>query len=99
MIYTYADTFVVNSIPIEELEDAETKALTNLDNQGVIDPFYLENMCKALVYIDLGGVQLEAGQEMMDKVDYYRKQYSYYSNANTNTGADNTVMSAEIGRG
>ncbi len=96
--YTYQDTFIVNSIEDVDLETAEIKALENLSKQGVIDPYYLENMCIPLVYIDLAGIQLET-PEMQDKIDYYRKQYNYYSNANQNTGADNTVMSMEIGRG
>ncbi len=96
--YQYDDTFIINSVTDQELEDAETKALTNLGKQGVVDTYYLEQMCIPLVYIDLAGQQLEA-PEMMEKIDYYRKQYNYYSNANQQTGADNTVMSAEIGRG
>ncbi len=96
--YQYDDTFIINSVTEQELEDAETKALTNLGKQGVVDTYYLEQMCIPLVYIDLAGQQLEA-PEMMEKIDYYRKQYNYYSNANQQTGADNTVMSAEIGRG
>ncbi len=96
--YQYDDTFIINSVTEQELEDSETKALTNLGKQGVVDTYYLEQMCIPLVYIDLAGQQLEA-PEMMEKIDYYRKQYNYYSNANQQTGADNTVMSAEIGRG
>ena len=97
LTYTYSDTYIINSIDIEEHETAETKALTDLGKQGVTDTFYLEEMCKALVYIDLGTKQLEA-EGMSDRVSSYRKEYLRYSQMDNFDDADGGVVSGTIGR-
>ena len=97
MIYNYTDTFIVDSVEVEELTDAETKALLALDRQNITDDFYREALCLCLVYIDLAGKQLEV-EEMKDKVAYYRKEYDNYMKAYQNNGSDAEVCSYKIGR-
>ena len=97
LTYSYTDDFVVNSVLAADLEVSETKALADLAKQGVTDTFYLEEMCKALVYIDLGGKQLEA-EGMKDKVDHYRKEYNRYNKMNLHDDTDEGVYSALMGR-
>ncbi len=96
--YTYDDTFIVNSVTTEKIDDAEVVALENLSKQSVTDPYYLEQMCLCLVYIDLAIKQSES-PEMEDRVKLYTKRYNYFSNENKNIGSDSTVSSAQIGRG
>jgi len=93
--YTYTDTFILNGVEDIEIETAEIKALKDLEKQGVTDVFYLEEMCKCLVYIDLSIKQQEA-EEMDSRTKRYKEEYDRYSKMNTNT--DKTVGSFEIGR-
>ncbi len=95
--YTYSDTYIMNSIDPLDVDTAEAKALADLTKQGVEDEFYLEEMCKCLVYIDLGGKQLEA-EEMSDRVSHYRKEYDRYNKMDLNDGQDETTTSVAIGR-
>ena len=97
MQYDYSDTYIVNSITPDELEAAEAKALTDLGLQGVTDPFYLEELCKCLVYIDIGGRQLEA-EGMSDRIEHYRKEYTRYTQMNDFNHVDEGVVSGTVGR-
>lgn len=97
LTYNYSDTYIVNSVSEEDHETAETKALTDLNKQGVTDVFYLEEMCKCLVYIDLGTKQLEA-EGMAERVAQYRKEYLRYSQMDTFEDKDNGVIAGAIGR-
>ena len=98
LTYSYEDTFIMNSIDAADQETAETKALADLAKQGVTDTFYLEQMCKCLVYIDLGTQQLEA-EGMNDRVNQYRKEYLRYQQMESHDNADAGVYSGEIRRG
>ena len=75
--YTYEDTYIVNSVTDIELDEAEVKALVDLGKQDITDEYYLEEMCKCLVYINLASKQLEA-EGMGDRVSHYRKEYNRY---------------------
>lgn len=97
-VYQYLDTYITNSIPLDELEDAETDALSDLTLQGVTDEYYLGKMCQCLVYIELATRQLEA-EGMLDRVTQYRAEYKRYSQMNSHEATDSGVFSSEIGRG
>ena len=97
LIYSYSDTYIINSVSTEDHETAEAKALVDLGKQGVTDENYLEEMCKCLVYIDLGIKQLEA-EGMNDRVSQYRKEYLRYSQMDLFDGNDGGVLSGKIGR-
>jgi len=97
MIYEYTDTYIISSLEEPEIQAAEDKALTDLGKQGVTDPFYLEELCKCLVYIDLATSQLEA--ENMDKrIAQYREEYKRYSKMQTHDNSDKGVSTVTIGR-
>ncbi len=96
--YTYDDTFITNSIDTIELDAAEAKALQDLDKQGFTDPFYVEELCKCLVYIDLAIKQSESGEEMQKRVTQYTKVYDRYRSMQDHNGSDAAVGSVEIGR-
>ena len=96
--YEYLDTYIVNSLDISEIENAETKALTDLANQEVTDVFYLEEMCKCLVYVELGARQLEA-ENMSDRVAHYRKEYNRYNTMDLHGNTDEGIYSATLERG
>jgi len=81
-----------------DLEASETKALTDLNKQGVTDAFYLEEMCKALVYIDLAIKQGES-EAMNERISHYRKEYNRYNTMNLHNNVDEKIYSVEIGRG
>lgn len=105
LAYTYEDTYIMNSVEISAQEASETKALTDLGMQGVTNAFYLEEMTKCLVYIDLAGTQLEA-ELMKDKVDHYTKTYKRYAQMDNIydedggvAAVDDGVYSGKIGRG
>lgn len=96
--YTYDDTYIVTAIPEDELEQAETDALTDLNKQGVTDEYYLEQMTKCLVYITLAGRQLET-ENMKEKADHYNHEYKRYQQMATYENKDQGVLSGTIGRG
>ena len=98
LIYQYTDTYIVSNVDIADIEIAETKALADLDKQGITDTLYLEEMCKALVYIDLGGKQLES-EGMNYKVAHYRKEYDRYSRMDLFDATDEGVFSGTLERG
>ena len=95
--YIYKDTYIINSIDVDELEAAETDALTDLGKQGVTDAYYLEKMTLCLVYIVLGTQQLEA-EGMKERVDQYRKEYTRYSQMDNFDSQDDGVVAGSIGR-
>ena len=95
--YAYPDTYIMNSVDVEDQEISETKALNDLGKQGITDEFYLEEMCKCLVYIDLGNQQLEA-EGMSDRVNQYRKEYLRYSQMDLFDNEDGGVVYGKIGR-
>jgi len=97
-IYEYQDTFVINSVDPDDLDKAEQDAITDLENQGVTNVFYKEKMRECLVYVALGGLQIEA-DGMQEKIDYYRKEYARYSKMDLTDGTDEPIYSVEIGRG
>ncbi len=96
--YEYDDDYIISSVTQPEIDAAELKALNDLGKQGVVDGFYLGNMCTCLVYIDLAGKQLES-EGMTDRVSYYRKEYDRYNQMDLNNGQDETTISVSIGRG
>jgi len=98
LTYDYTDDYIINSVATADHEAAETKALADLSKQGVTDEFYLEEMTKCLVYMDLAGNQLEA-EGMKDRVEHYRKEYLRYSQMENHNDADGGVFSGTIGRG
>ncbi len=95
--YTYDDDYITSQVEAAEIEAAETKALNDLEKQGVVEGFYLGNMCMCLVYIDLAGKQLES-EGMSDRVSYYRTEYKRYSQMNLHENQDQGVISGTIGR-
>lgn len=97
LIYSYSDTYITNSASADDIQNAEDDALIDLGKQGVTDTFYLEKMCKCLVYISLGTEQLEA-EGMKDRIEQYRKDYTRYQNMTNFDGTDEGVHSIEIGR-
>lgn len=97
MVYVYEDVFIVGSLELSEIEDAETKAIHDVTKQGVEDEFYIEQMVKCLVYIDLATRQVEA-EGMKDKISSYNKTYDRYSRMNTTTGGDEMVGTVTLGR-
>lgn len=97
LAYSYDDTYIVNSIDVADLELSETKALTDLGKQGVTDAFYLEEMCKCMVYIDLGTKQLEA-EGMSDRLSQYRKDYLRYTQMDIFDNEDAGTHAGAIGR-
>ena len=96
--YEYLDTYIVNSLDISEIENAETKALLDLGKQGVIDEDYLREMCICMVYIELGGRQLEA-ENMSDRVAHYRKEYNRYNTMDLHGNTDEGIYSGTLERG
>ncbi len=96
--YTYDDTYVVDSIDTIELDTAEAKALQDLGKQGVTDPFYLEEMCKCLVYMTLAIRQSEADETMSNRVTQYTKVYDRYRSMVDHGDHDAAVGSVSIGR-
>lgn len=97
LTYIYADTYIINSVSTSDHETAETKALTDLGKQGVTDTFYLEEMTKCLVYIDLGTKQLEA-EGMSERLSQYRKEYDRYTRMDNFDSVDEGVFCGEVGR-
>ena len=95
--YTYDDTYIVNSIDDTELTQVEADALLDLEKQGVTDPYYVEQLCKCLVYITLSGRQLES-EGFQEKADHYNKEYLRFSKMNTHGNTDKGTFSATIGR-
>ena len=96
LTYSYTDTYIVNSVDTADIETAETKALADLGQQGVTNTFYLEEMCKCLVYIDLANKQLEA-EGMQERADAYRKEYLRYSQMDNIYDADEGIDAVDDG--
>ncbi len=97
MLYTYEDEYITNGVDASEIEAAETKAMNDLDKQGVVDGFYLGNMTQCLVYIDLASRQLEA-ENMQERIDNYRKEYLRYTQMNNHNNVDEGIFTGKIGR-
>jgi len=72
--YTYDDTFIVDSVSLEELGAAEAKAIEEVQKLNIADPLYVEEMVKARVYATLAMRQLE-NDGMGDKYAAYNKEF------------------------
>jgi len=88
-IYTYEDSFIVDSIDIATLDDKEAKAIIEVGKLNITDTFYIEKLVVAKVYITLALAQLE-NEGMEAKYRGYSKEFNnYLSLAKTNSSPSN----------
>lgn len=97
MVYTYKDKFIVNSVESDELEDAELRAIEEMDVLNVTDEPFKGMLVVYSVYMELALSQLEA-EGMKDKYDSYSKQFTKYLTL-ASKGTVSSVSNIPIGRG
>jgi len=95
--YTYEDTFVVNSIEETELRDVEDNAYIDVQKQNVTDEYYIEELVKSLVYMELSIRQAEA-DGFGEKLSGYKKKYERILRMQRHGDSDSGIFSINIGR-
>lgn len=97
-IYAYSDSFIVDSVDSIEIDNAESKAIEEVEKIGITDLFYKEKAVVAKVYITLATLQLE-NEGMSEKRKAYERDFKHYvSLAKTNSSTSN-ISTIPIVRG
>ena len=94
---SYDDTFIINSVSVEDHEKAEADSIVEAGKLLVVEPYYLEKIVVYLTYIRLVGLQIEA-EGMATKASHYRKEYDRTMKMSRHGDTDAGVFSAAIGR-
>jgi len=97
MVYDYEDEFVINSIDPLVLSQGETDSITEVELIGTFDEPHKGNLVKALVYMKMAILQLEA-EGMQEKYDAYSNEFKRVLNV-AKTTSPATVSNIPIGRG
>ena len=97
-IYTYDDSFIVDSIDAAELDNEELKAIEEVEKVGISDAFYKEKAVVSKVYIELSLMQLE-NDGMNDKYKAYKEKYKEYISLAKNNSSSANVSTMPIARG
>jgi len=98
MVYQYDDTFLIDSIDLDELEKKEQDAIIEINKLGITDEFYAEKLVKSRVYMLLALNQLE-NEEMREKYRFYEKEFNRYFNIAKNKNAFTNIGNIPINRG
>ena len=96
-IYTYSDSFVVDSIEAVILEQKEADAIAEADMLGLTEEPYRERLVTASTMRQLCILQLE-NEGMQDKLAAYNADYNRYWNIDRTKSVTN-VSNIPIGRG
>lgn len=97
-IYTYDDTFIVDSVDPIELDNAEANAIKEVEKIGIIDEFYKEKAVVAKAYVTLATLQLE-NDGMIDKRRAYENNFKYYVSLAKNNSSSTNISTIPIMRG
>ena len=97
-IYTYNDSFIVDSVDSLEIDSAENKAVLEVDKIGITDEFYKEKAVVSRVYVTLATLQLE-NDGMSDKRRAYEKDFSHYINLAKTKSSTSNISTMPIMRG
>ena len=97
MTYEYDDDFVINSINPLVLADKEEEAILEVDGIGTFEEPYRGKLVKALVYMTLAIMQLEA-EGMNEKYKAYSNEFKRVLNTAQTTSPAN-VSNIPVGRG
>ncbi len=97
-IYTYNDSFIIDSVDSVEIDNAEANAILEVEKIGIVDEFYKEKAVVSRVYVTLSTLQLE-NDGMSDKRRAYENDFKHYITlAKTNSSTTN-VSTIPIARG
>ena len=104
MIYSYSDSFIIDSLANGELEKYENEAIKFVDKLQIEDTDYKERLVVSRVYMLASAAQLE-NDGFKDKYTIYEKEYKRLLDeailaAKEASGVKNndTVYSVKIGR-
>ena len=98
LTYEYDDTFITNSVALDDQEKAEVNAMIEAEMLGVTSVYLLEKIIISLVYQALCGLQLES-DGMKEKKSFYSKEYDrYLSMSRHGNTVDKGLYSIPIGR-
>ncbi|MRJ06247.1 MAG: hypothetical protein C6I01_01845 [Epsilonproteobacteria bacterium] len=75
MLFEYLDKFLINGVTEEELEVIEGQKYKEVTEKlGITDPFWAEKLTKALVYMEIAKINLEA-EGMKEKYEIYKEEF------------------------
>lgn len=97
-IYTYDDTFIVDSVDPIELDNTEAKAIEEVDKIGITDEFYKEKAVVSKVYATLATLQLE-NNGMSEKRKAYESEFRHYVSLAKNNSSTTNVSTIPVIRG
>ena len=97
-IYTYDDSFIVGSVDSDELDNAENKAIEEVEKLGITDIFYKEKAVVAKVYVELSLSQLE-NDGMDAKYKAYKDKFKEYVALAKNNSSSSNISTIKIARG
>jgi len=97
-IYTYNDSFIIDSVDSVEIDNAEANAILEVEKIGIVDEFYKEKSVVSKVYMTLATLQLDS-EGMEQKRKAYERDFNHYITlAKTNSSTTN-VSTIPIARG
>ena len=74
MVYTYSDTFIVNSLPTYELEAHESDAIKEVESLNINEGYFKEQLVKCRTYMLAARDQIEA-DGMAEKYKIYKDEF------------------------
>ena len=105
MIYTYDDTFLIDSLAEEELNRYEEQALEEIEKLSITDEHYKKRLVINRVYMLCARSQFE-NEGMQERYKVYEKEYKMaldeailYSKNEEGIKNINTVTTIEVQRG
>lgn len=97
-MYTYNDSFIVDSVDPVEIDNAEEKAIQEVEKIGITDLFYKEKAVVAKVYITLATLQLE-NDGMSEKRKAYERDFKHYVSLSKSNSSTSNISTIPIARG
>ena len=97
-IYTYNDTFIVDSVDPSELDKAEANAILEVQKIGIADAFYKEKAVVSKVYVTLATLQLE-NDGMVEKRKAYESEFKHTVKLAKSNSSTTNVSTIPVARG
>ena len=74
MVYEYTDTFIVDSVPSEEMERHESAAIEEVERLGITDEYFRKELVVCRTYMLAAREQIES-DGMSEKYKTYRHEF------------------------
>ena len=97
-VYTYNDVFIVDKVEEDELNEAETQAIQEVERLNITDELYKEKAIIAKVYITLT-IALSDNKDMREKYNIYKNEFEYYINLSKSNSSTSNLSTISLVRG